>query len=159
MSLLSLVAGRFPGLASTERYWRGGTVQLRPVPALVVQDAIHAAEGITACLVAGLTEDASGASFHYVPVILTSLLALQFAVADYNDMIRRSDGLPGGVPQNKFKVVAVGNHELRELEDALTRCIEDVVKAYRDALSIFSFPDMYSRELELTLRKIEGASS
>lgn len=134
-------------------------VSVDPLPAGLTQAAQYAAEGLSLSLIAAAVEDAAGPSQHYIPAVLRSLMALEVALEEYNDVYRRYNALfpsrenphwlnfdlkRGG---SKVKGLVVSG-DLLALKLCLSEALDGLLRTYRHKLPSYSFPISCIRRLE-----------
>ena len=81
----------FQPFASTARAVAGlAVVDPDPIPASLAQAAVHAVEALSILLLAALTEDATGTAQHHAGAVVWSLLGLEMALLEHEDLVRRA---------------------------------------------------------------------
>jgi hypothetical protein len=81
----------FQPFASTARAVAGlAVVDPDPIPSSLAQAAVHAVEALSILLLAALTEDATGTAQHHAGAVVWSLLGLEMALLEHEDLVRRA---------------------------------------------------------------------
>lgn len=169
---------------SVGRWLDGVTgVKADPIAPVLVQSATFAVDGLSHMLTNALSDDSCGFAQHHLPAALESLCALQIALQDHRDMLRRCHPI-GAVTnvvygpflmdkqtsknsQNKGQAGHISDPRVRrarlqvspnleQLEAAAGLVIGRLVRAYRDLLDSYmgSFPRLHVALLKNELAAI-----
>jgi hypothetical protein len=143
-----------------------------PVPPILAQTVIHAVESISSLLLSALTLDSSGTAQHHLAATICSLFALQLALQQYSEMLRKylpklspptydlfsvilplNDSDSGSIGNRKGKI---GNSKSKDSLNGMTLAVEDAINkliiGYRDVLVTYSLPQIYA---EILKKKLE----
>ncbi len=122
-----------------------------PIPRALIQATIHASEGVSVGMQHALREDPDR-SLDYVPMLVTSHLALSMAIQDYHDMMLKSAYVPGGISRGSSRRVSCP--ELDALSGAVEMSLNRLFDSYSDLIPTFAFPQMYANEIGSRLRRV-----
>jgi hypothetical protein len=65
-------------------------IQADPLPRSLAQSAVYAVETLSLLLLSALREDPSGLAQHHAGAVVCSLLALELAILDHEDLVKRA---------------------------------------------------------------------
>ena len=135
----------------------GCVIQTTPIPISLIQAALHVSEALSIGVVYAKNEDILGHSYSLVPMIITSLLGLQFALRDYSDMYQKSRHFSRpNTAKNKKNHGKFGSTELYALSNAIEEALNRIFTFYHDIIPSFSYPEIYSVEIQNRIDKFSN---
>ncbi len=169
--------------------WLDGVrgVEADPLSPVLVRSATFAVDGLSHMLISALADDSCGFAQHHLPAALESLCALQIALQDHRDLLRRCHPIGAvhnvvygpflidkktlkNAPKNGQKGRHVSDPRVQRarlqvspnlelLEAAVDQAIARLVRAYRDLLDSYmpSFPRLHVALLKNKLAAIAQA--